>query len=381
MHDDDGEPDDGLVYDKRAANRLNGARVSTRRRVGASVLRMYSVLESQRLAFVSRTPNHPLAGGAEATALMADGLPQDEAARARRVDESFKVLEHHGQLLASAVASVRLVEIQQTPSLVSVPAALAFAVSGPCTSWSHETWQECGLPRVVELLRKAFLAAFSGPKRTDNRASVQNGLPPCPEATLRSKLLSNKRSKARFRMGNSMKSLLSNLQQHRERFVKANPHHPLARVMPPSPVVDDVVTLAAAEAMLGSNGHGQEQQGRQQQALDVAYEAMDLAAPGFIKAVADARTALLSLEPAQRFRPAVVAFCADAPGTCWNPRMWHQCAFPRLVSFIQQVFIAAFSSPNMTENLVRLPKKMRMLTQSHTSAATSTTTILHPSGP
>ena len=274
--DGDTHDDDRELNDKREVNRLNGARRSTRRRVGGSVLRMYSVLESQRLAFVSRTPNHPLAGGAEATAMAtattAGGLPQDEVARARRVDEAFVALEHQGQLFTSAVASVRLAEIEQTPSLVSVPAALAFAVSGPCTSWSDETWQECGLPRVVELLRKAFLAAFSGPKRTDNRAGARNGLPPCPEATLHSMHLSNKRSKARFRMSNSMKSLVSNLQQYRERFVKANPRHPLARVVPP---VDDAVTHAAAVALVGTNGQIEQAEQLappgpgQQQALDV----------------------------------------------------------------------------------------------------------------
>ena len=352
-----GEAVGSLVYDQ--ISRLNTARVTTRRAVEGGVLRMYTVLESQRLAFVSRTPNHALAGAAEAIAAAAvvstagSGPQQDEIERARRVEEAFTALEHQSQLLAVAVASVRLAEIELNPALASVPAGLAFAVSGPCTSWSVETWQECGLPRVVELLRKAFLAAFSGPKRNDNRAGVSRGLPPREEASSLSARLSSSRMCARKRMCSAMKTLVSYLKQQRQRFVTENPGHPLARG-PGFP--------------LGSNRQPQRQEEQQEHGqgeredpprITQEYEAMELLAPGFIKAVADTRTAMLSMEPVLRFRPAVVAFCVDAPGAKWNPLMWQECPLPRIVPIIQKVFMAAFSSQEMSENVASIPRRSR----------------------
>jgi len=343
-----------LVYNQREISRMNAVRTSTRLAVQGSVLRMYTVLESQRLAFVSRTPNHPLAGGAEAMAAAAavvataEGPQQDEVKRARCVEEAFTALEHQSQLMASAVASVRLAEIEQSPALASQPAGLAFAVSGPSTSKSVETWQECGLPRVVELLRKAFLAAFSGPKRTDNRAAVSNGLPPSEEATGHSKRLSSSRMWARKRMCSAMESLVSNLKQQRERFVTENPRHPLA-LGPGLP--------------LGSNGQVQqlgEEEEEDTPRLAQEYAAMELLATGFIKAIADARTAMLSVEPVLRFRPAVVAFCVDAPGAKWNPLMWQECPYPRIVPILQKVFMAAFSSQEMSENVAVIPRRSRL---------------------
>ena len=137
-------------------------------------------------------------------------------------------------------------------------------------------------------------------------------------------------------MCSAMKSLVSNLKQQRERFVTENPRHPLA-LGPGLP--------------LWSNGQVQqlgEEEEEDTPRLAQEYEAMELLATSCIKAIADARTAMLSVEPVLRFRPAVVAFCVDAPGAKWNPLVWQECPYPRIVPVLQQVFMAAFSSQEMS---------------------------------
>lgn len=211
--------------------------------------------------------------------------------------------------------------IKNHRSLAAQPACVTFAVSGPCTSWSVETWQECGLPSMVELLRKAFLAAVSGPNRNDNRAAVGNGLPPSEEATSISKRISSSRRCARKRMCNAMKARLSCLKQQRQRFVTENPQHPLA-LQPWLPLKSNAqqqqlqlhVQQEHQEQEQEENYHEEQDQVPQEDSPPTyaaqEYQAMELLAPGFIKAIADVRTAMLSMEPVERFRPAVVAFLA-----------------------------------------------------------------------
>ena len=353
--DSSGEVDDADVVlsgqpvdPHKLVKQMHTRRETAHECINTAVRRLYKVLEEQRLSFVERTPNHPLAGAAElakAASLLGDAaplplLPAGEE-KTKRVEEAFDALQLQVRRLVTAIASARIAELSQTPSLRSKPVALAFAVSAPCTSWSVDSWQgsDSGMPRVVEVLRLAFLASFSGPKRTDNRAGTKTGLPFCQVTATRSTKLCYKRVRARKRMDRALKSLVVSMGEFRERFVKKQSHHPLA-----------FADSAAAGASEHEPSSEQQQKQEGQEALDAAYGVMDAIVPDFLKSLADARSALLAVDPAQRFRPAVVVFSVEAPGTSWDPRTWHNCAFPRMVPLLQQVFLAAFSSQIASEN-------------------------------
>jgi len=350
---EDGDAANG--YDKKMVDNMRGARATARSSVRVGVRRMYSVLEQQRASFVLRAPEHYLAGAAEeaqSAAFEAGGVPDAEE-KTRRVEEAFTALELQVRRIVSAVASVRIAEIALCPSLRSMPAALAFAVSAPCTSWSVDVWSNsCGLPRIVEKLRLAFLASFSGAK---NRAGNTRGKGRCSKVQRRAAKLCGKRNRARNRMKNALSGLLAQLQKFRVRFVKTQAHHPLAF----AGVELETKTGAEAEAEPEDEADADpdEQEQAQREAIEAAYVVLDQVSPDFIKALVAARNTQLAMNPAARFRPAVVAFSVDAPGTCWNPGAWQNCALPRLVPFLQQVFLAAFSSQIMTENQAFNPGK------------------------
>jgi hypothetical protein len=162
----------------------------------------------------------------KATTFLGDAAPapllREAEESTRRVEEAFVALQLQVRRIVSAIASVRIAELSQTPSLRSKPAALAFAVSAPCTSWSVDAWQgaDSCMPRVVEVLRLAFLASFSGPKTTDNRAGSKSGLPFCKVAAKRSTSLWFKRRRARERMDKALKKLVVSMGEFREKFVK-----------------------------------------------------------------------------------------------------------------------------------------------------------------
>ena len=92
----------GVVYNETDISRLYAARISTRKAVEGAVLRMYTVLESQRLAFVNRTPNHPLAGTGEAAAVAvatAASVPHQRDQARSGVEEAFACSEHQSRII------------------------------------------------------------------------------------------------------------------------------------------------------------------------------------------------------------------------------------------------------------------------------------------
>ena len=354
---EDGDAANG--YDKKMVDNMRGARATARSSVRVGVRRMYSVLEQQRASFVLRVPEHYLAGAAEeaqSAAFEADGVPDAEE-KTRRVEDAFTALDLQLRRIVSAVSSVRIAEIALRPSLRAMPAALAFAVSAPCTSWSVDVWpNSCGLPRIVESLRLAFLASFSGPK---NRAGNTRGMGRCSKVQRRAAKLCGKRNRARNRMTNALSGLLAQLQKFRVRFVKTQAHHPLAfaGVELETETGAEAEPEPEADADADADPDPDEQEQEKREAIEAAYVVLDQVLPDFIKALGVARNSQLAMNPAARFRPAVVAFSVDAPGTCWNPGAWQNCALPRLVPFLQQVFLAAFSSQIMTENQAFNPGK------------------------
>ena len=345
-------------YDKHMVDNMRGARATARASVRVGARRMYTVMEEQRMSFVQRTPNHPLAGAAEevkAAAFQAFGVPHAEE-KTKRVEEAFAALELQARRIVSAVASVRIAELALRPFLRTKPAALAFAVSAPCTSWSVDVWpNNCGLPRIVALLRLAILASFSGPK---NRAGSKNGMGRCPLVQRRGAKLCGKRNRVRNRIAKALSGLVAELEKFRLRFVKTQAHHPLAfpEIELETETGSELVTENGAESEVDDEADIEEREQREQQeqqareAIEAAYLVLDNITPNFINALAVARNAQLAIDPVARFRPAVVAFSVDAPGTCWNPGVWHNCALPRVVPLLQQVFLAAFSSQVQSEN-------------------------------
>jgi hypothetical protein len=96
---------------------------------------------------------------------------QEEIDAKKDVEAAYTLMESEAVNFKSALERVRRTELALSPAKGSSPAVVAFAVSGPGTTWANDVFssQETPMPRVVQTLGSLFLAAYSSPVRSENK--------------------------------------------------------------------------------------------------------------------------------------------------------------------------------------------------------------------
>jgi len=146
---------------------LANRRASARRSLQFALGRLEGVLAEQRAFYSERFPDAP----SVQSALSKSPSGQQEIDAKKEVEAAYALMESEAANLKSALERVRRAEVALNPSMGGTPAVVAFAVSGPGTTWADDVLssQNTHLPRVVHTLGSIFLAAYSSPVRTENK--------------------------------------------------------------------------------------------------------------------------------------------------------------------------------------------------------------------
>ena len=136
---------------------LGVKRVKHRKQVEKGLVKLHQVLVMQRQHF---RQYHSTQLNAPKVILSGTDLAQAK----KRREVAYQRLHELEADFAQALAEVRAVEVELSPTLNDQPAVFALGVSAPGTSWGTDEWKDITpLPEVTACFKRLLVSAYSPP--------------------------------------------------------------------------------------------------------------------------------------------------------------------------------------------------------------------------